>query len=145
MVRLFNGKRGVYIVNIKDFSVGQEVVIVTDRKRHLKSYTSHKEVVVGIGRKYVKTVRPEELERKVDKKYWFAKDFYSRNETDPFLVENRDWGDVDILFPSEQALADWREREELNDWFDSQFKYGTSPFSLEQLREAKKILDTNSC
>lgn len=72
----------------------------------------------------------------------FPVEFYKREENDDFLVENKDWGDYEKLYLSEQAVNDDIERDMLRSWFVKAVgSYNIDNYSLEQLRKVKKILE----
>lgn len=88
-------------MNIKDFQSGQEVFGLTERKGRNVPPVVRRLLVAGVGRKYVKAA-PEGAPHTTS--------FALASEEDEYLTEARDWGDKEKLFPSEQALQDYQER-----------------------------------
>lgn len=129
-------------MNIKDFQVGQKVVVVSDERPYSHSY--HDEIVVAIGRKYVKTARPSEVERNVEVRYLFTTDYFVRNERDGYLVENTLAGNANILLPSRDAYLEYREHKELMRWLRDEVNYRNREFTLAQLRAIKQILESST-
>lgn len=120
-------------MTIKDFKPGEtaysQIRVRGKQTEHfLKRYT-----VVSVGRKYVKAT-PEGGR--------FPIEFFKREESDEFLVENKDWGDYEKLFLSEEAVNNDIERDMLRSWFlKAVSSYNIDNYSLEQLRAVKKILE----
>lgn len=122
-------------MTIKGFKVGQAVVILGDGGVGRASAKGRTEATVTkVGRKYV-SVMP--VSGGYETKYR-----ESENNKLGYLVEQTDFGAPRILLPSPHAADIYLEIEELRLWlvraagWDSVHRY-----SLEQLREVKKILE----
>ena len=120
-------------MNIKDFQSGQEVFGLTERKGRNVPPVVRRLLVAGVGRKYVKAA-PEGAP--------YTTPFALASEEDEYLTEAKDWGDKEKLFLSEQTLQDYREREDLFRTIRRTLEHAhANQYSLEQLREIRKILD----
>ncbi len=126
-------------MKIKDFKIGQEVVIVVEER--LNERKAHIEVVVSVGRKYVRTARADEIKKMYPEPPIWTTEYYIRDENDPCLTENKDWGHPKSLYPSEKAYREREELRSLREWLLNEFKYSSSDYTLEQLREVKRILE----
>lgn len=120
---------------IKDFKPGNTAYSLirgnynTDTKYRIDEY-----VVISIGRKYVKAA-PKNSQN-------YPKEFYLNNITDEYLYENRDWGYREMLFLTKEAAEGYIEKEALLFWLRNLTHYlRDDKYSLEQLREVKKILE----
>lgn len=117
-------------MKIKDFSVGQTVFILGERIRSRGELHIVKAEVAKEGRKYV-TISGR----------WAAQ-FKGTAESLPYLVEQTEYGSPRFLFPSEQALNEYREWEELKDWVRKMTGWDKiNRYTLDQLRAVKKILE----
>lgn len=120
-------------MKIKDFKPGETAYSLIRVRGRLTEHFIKKYTINSVGRKYVKAT-PEGGH--------FPVEFYKREENDDFLVENKDWGDYEKLYLSEQAVNDDIERDMLRSWFVKAVgSYNIDNYSLEQLRKVKKILE----
>lgn len=115
------------VATIKDFKVGQTVYILNwEQKKAIK------EEVVKVGRKYVT----------VNKKWCIR--FEETYKSGPYLIEKTEIGARMLLFPSEDAVHEYMEREELKKWMHMAADWGNiDRYTLAQLRAVKKILEGN--
>lgn len=121
-------------MTIKDFEPGQTVFALEEIRGREVEYRTRRRTVRTVGRKYVK-VSAEEDKRYVD-------EYYQRDEADNFLVENKNWGKPQLLFRSEEELTDYIETIMLRAWIKSNTEWSRlERYSLEQLREVKRILE----
>ena len=118
------------VVDIKAFEQGQTVYIVgTDRQRRGERAVREAEVA-KVGRKYV-TISGRWGER-----------FRKTLGDAPYLIEATEYGSPRILFPSEDAAREYREREELEEWVRLAADWKKIDcYTTEQLRAVKKILE----
>ena len=91
-------------MKIKDFIAGQTVYIVGGGIKARSGLYATKAEVEKVGRKYV-TISGR----------WEEK-FREPHGDKPYLIEQTEYGSPRLLFPSEQAVYEYREREELKDW-----------------------------
>lgn len=121
-------------MTIKDFKPGQTVYVLSRVKGRTTEHFIKKYKVVSVGRKYVKAAPENSLKYPVE--------FFLNNETDDFLCENKDWGDKDRLFTSEEAVNDDIEKDMLRTWLRKATEsYKIDTYTLSQLRDVKKILE----
>lgn len=123
-------------MTIKDFKVGQEVFILISRKYQIDEEKDLiKCVVEKVGSEYV-YVKP-------NNNCYLGK-FFQRDEKDDFLMEYKDYGDRELLFPTKEAAFEYVERRRIFDGLQYAFYYSGNydRFTLEQLREVQKILNT---
>lgn len=60
----------------------------------------------------------------------------------PYLIEETEHGSPRLLFPSEDAVREYQEREELKEWVRVAAGWDKiGRYTLEQLRAVKKILE----
>lgn len=117
-------------MTVKDFIAGQTVYIVEDGIRSRNGLYAAKAEVAKVGRKYV-TIRGRLGEK-----------FKETYESRPYLIEQVEYGSPRLLFPSEDAVYEYREREELKEWVRTAADWNRiDRYSLEQLRAVKKILE----
>lgn len=119
-------------MKIKDFKVGQTVVILDERGRTRDRIAT---TVAKVGRKYVT----------VSHTGGGSEERYKALESEKFgyLVEDKEYGERNILFSSQQAADEYIEKEELKCWF-MKMMYGWEKldrYTITQLRAVKKILD----
>lgn len=120
-------------MTIKDFAPGQTVYVLTRTRGRTTEHFIKRYKVLSVGRKYVKAA-PEGS--------WHPIEFYLNDETDKFLIENKDWGDKGRLFPTEQAVNDDIERDMLCSWARKALdSWKIDTYTLEQLRAIKEILE----
>jgi hypothetical protein len=119
-------------MDIKSFKLGQTVYIVGDARRPKDKFSAVKAEVAKVGRKYV-TISGAWGER-------FREAYNDRNM--PYLIEETEYGSPRLLFPSEDAVREYREREELKEWVRVAAGWDKiGRYTLEQLRAVKKILE----
>ncbi len=117
-------------MTIKDFVAGQTVYIVGGGIKARNGLYTVKAEVAKVGRKYV-TISGR----------WGEK-FKETHESRPYLIEQTEYGSPCFLFPSEDAVYQYREREELKEWVRTAAGWDRiDSYSLEQLRAVKKILE----
>ena len=120
-------------MTIKDFKQGQAVYSLEKNHNTKSKYRIDEYVVISVGRKYVKAA-PKNSQN-------YPKEFYLNNITDEYLYENRDWGYREMLFLTKEAAGGYIEKEALLFWLRNLTYYlRDDKYSLEQLREVKKIL-----
>lgn len=126
-------------MTLKNFTVGQTAYgLDYNRASAYTTYKVRPYTVTAIGRKYLKAAlavsgKPEE--------------FMVNNEDEPYLTQNQNWGYPTYLFPTVQAAMDYVETKEMTDWLryiGSNIRSADSPYSLEQLRAVREILDPQS-
>lgn len=117
-------------MKITDVKVGQTVFIMGDGRTRETKFQTYEAQVVKVGRKYVTISGSWKLQ------------FKEATERRPYLVEQTEIGPPRFLFPSQKAVDDYREREELKAWLWRAVGWEkTDRYTLGQLREVKKILD----
>ena len=110
-------------MDIKSFKPRQTVYIVGDERRPRDKFSAVKAEVAKVGRKYV-TISGRWGERL------------------PYLIEETEYGSPRLLFPSEDAVREYQEREELKEWVRVAAGWDKiGCYTLEQLRAVKKILE----
>lgn len=113
-------------MNIKDFKKGQTAYILNMHTGRNTDPTIHETTVSAIGRKYVTVESGSRYE----------------NSDNPYgLIESKDWGDRTFLCPSRECAEMHIEKEELMRWLCNAASF-TYKYSLEQLRKAKEILES---
>ncbi len=92
-------------------------------------------VVEKVGSKYIYV--------KLDNRC-YQKQFFHHNEKDDFLMIRKDYGDRELLFLTKEAAFRYIERRRIFDGLQYTFYYSSDydRFTLEQLREVQKILNT---
>lgn len=117
-------------MTIKDFKVGQTVFVMGDGSTQRDRFRTVAAEVVKIGRKYVTTSGN------------WAMQFKETHESRPYLVEHAEYGVPRLLFPSREAVDEYREREELKTWVRTAAGWEKiDRYTLAQLREVKRILE----
>lgn len=120
-------------MTIKEFEVGQTVVIVGDggvASREVRTDA----VVTKVGRKYVTAVP---VCGGYESKYREPE-----NERCGYLIEQTEIGSPRLLLPSIHAADAYCEAEELRLWLIKAVGWDSvRSYSLEQLREVKRILE----
>ena len=117
-------------MTIKDFKVGQTAYILEDRYQGAFGTATEVEVT-KVGRRYV-TVRDMGREAR----------FYEPANSTTHLVEDRDYGAKRLLFSTTGAVAEHKELIDLQDWVQEATSWlKVKRYSLDQLREVKKILE----
>ena len=91
-------------MTIKDFKVGQTVFVMGDGSVQRDIFRTAAAEVVKIGRKYV-TISGS-----------WGMQFKETGSSRPYLVEHTEYGAPRLLFPSREAVDEYREREELKTW-----------------------------
>ena len=119
------------MVTVKDFSVDTPAYFL-ERKSCFNFADQPEEVrVVKVGRKFV-TVKSGYRE------YKFEVPEYDKRAS--YLVESALYGWPSILFPTMQSFHEWKEREDLLEWF-KQHKDKFGCFETNRLRAAKMALE----
>ena len=117
-------------MTIKGFVPGQTVYILGDGSHQRDRFLATVAEVVKVGRKYV-TVSGS-----------WGMQFKETSESRPYLVEHTEYGAPRLLFPSSEAVDEYREREELKVWVRTAVGCDKiDRYTLAQLREVKKILE----
>lgn len=117
-------------MTIKDFKVGQTVFVVGDGCTQRDRFRTTEAEVVKIGKKYV-TINGN-----------WGMQFKEASESRFYLVEHTECGAPRLLFPSREALDEYRELEELKTWVRSATCWDKiKSYTLAQLRAVKKILE----
>lgn len=125
-------ERQVRKMTIKDFKVGQTVYVLGDGGRERNKCLVTAAEVVKVGRKYV-TISGS-----------WGMQFKETSTSRPYLVEVKEYGAPRLLFPSSEALDEYREREELKMWVRMASDWGKiDRYTLAQLRAVKKILEAD--
>ena len=117
-------------MTIKDFKVGQTVFVMGDGSVQRDRFRTAAAEVVKIGRKYV-TISGS-----------WGMQFKETGSSRPYLVEHTEYGAPRLLFPSREAVDEYREREELKTWVRTAAGWDKiDRYTLAQLRAVKKILE----
>ncbi len=119
-------------MTIKDFALGQIAYIMGDYRTQQKRFNTQEAKVAKIGRKYVtiKALGGWDMQ------------FESTAESRPYLVEHTEIGAPRLLFPSKEAVDEYREREELKTWVRTAAGWDKiDRYTLDQLRAVKMILE----
>lgn len=118
-------------MDIKSFKPRQTVYIVGDARRPRDKFSAVKAEVAKVGRKYV-TISGR----------WGKRFREAYNRDMPYLIEETECGSPRLLFPSEDAVREYQEREELKEWVRVAAGWDKiGRYTLEQLRAVKKILE----
>jgi hypothetical protein len=122
-------------MNIKDLKVGQEVWAKrygNEAKGYSQNELISKHIITKVGHKYFKISNYEYYKCEPDKKYNYANIYYKNYglSINIYLSLN----DIEIQEKEE------RERNELNQKFDSIFRY-SSLLTLDQLRRINTIIE----
>lgn len=118
-------------MEIGAFKPGQTAYVMGDDRRE-RGGTPVKEVEIAkVGRKYV-TIGGRWGER--------FRETVGKNK--PYLIEEAEYGSPRLLFPTEDAVRDYMEREKLKEWVRIAAGWEKiDRYTLEQLRAVKKILE----
>lgn len=117
-------------MTIKEFYVGQTVFLMGERRGLKTQYTTTQAAVAKVGRKYV-TIND----------VW-GRQFEEVGNHREYLREHKDGGTPLMLFPSQEAVDTYIEHEELKKWVREAADWSKiDRYTLEQLREVKKILE----
>lgn len=120
-------------MKIKDFTPGQTVYAVGQKRGGTTEHFIERRTVVSVGRRYVRAA--PEGSRLTD-------DFYLHNEADDFLTERYAFGERKKLFPTLEAANDGIERYMLRLWLRGAADWNKlDGYTLGQLREVKRILE----
>ena len=123
-------------MTIKDFKVGQTAYIMGDGCTQRKRFDTWAAEVTKIGRKYITVETPGGWDMK----------FRETEGSNPYLVEQTEYGAARLLFPSRKAVDEYREREELKNWVRTAAGWDKiDRYTLTQLRAVKKILEEDDC
>ena len=121
-------------MTIKDFKPGQ---IVYNLKTITGKTTEHfirRYKVISTGRKYVRAA--------LDGSDIYPTEFYLSDGDNEYLTENKDWGNRELLFLTENDVNDYIEKTMLRGWLRNEIsERKIRALSLEQLRAIKKILE----
>lgn len=124
-------------MNIKDFKVGDKVIIVTNERDYVnggRKDTIRTEKVVSVGRKYIQVTRFQN-ENFIDK--FSAKDYFPDG-----LVEVVNIGSPDTyLFRTMKDYNDCIKRKELIRYVSDKFDRWSNNLTLEQLEAIKEIIE----
>ncbi len=125
-------------MTIKDYKVGQEVFIMLSGRQGWQIDEEKdliKCVVEKVGSKYVYAKANNRC---------YSEKFFQQDEKDDFLMEYNDYGDRKLLFLTKEAAFDYVERRRIFDGLRCAFYHSINygRFTLEQLREVQKILNT---
>lgn len=119
------------MVTVKDFSVDKPAYFL-ERKSYFEFADQPVEArVVKVGRKFV-TVKSGYRE------YKFEVPEYGKSAN--YLVERVTYGHPCILFPTLDTFQEWKEREELLEWF-RRHQDMLGRFDTNRLRAAKMVLE----
>lgn len=117
-------------MELKDFKVGQ-TVYVTQRNSAQESFMTQYRVT-SVGRKYIAAEGAAGNSRKFE--VW--------SETDPYLVEHKDFGEKMLLFSDKKAAEAHVEGNALRKWLSKAVDFQKlNRYTIEQLRAVKEILD----
>ena len=120
-------------MTIKNFKPGQTAYVLRRTRGRTTEHFIKRYTVLAVGRKYVKAA-PEGSQHPTE--------FYLNDETDRYLTENKDWGERDRLFLTEEAVNDDIERDMLRLWIRKALEsYKIDEYTLDQLRAVKEILE----
>lgn len=125
-------------MDIKDFHVGDEVIIVSNERDYVNGGRKdkiRKEKVMSVGRKYVQVTQFGN-EHFTDK--FSAEDYFLYG-----LVEVVNIGSPEHLFKSIEDYNNYIEYQELLRYMTREASYKFDKLSLEQLRTIKEIIDGN--
>lgn len=118
-------------MEIKAFQPGQTVYIMGTDRRDRGDQAVRKAEVAKVGRKYV-TISGRRGER--------FRETVGRSK--PYLIEEMEYGSPRLLFPSEAAVREYKEREELKEWVRRATDWDkVDRYTIEQLRAVKQILE----
>lgn len=123
-------------MTIKDFKPDQivyslEIITGKTKEHFIKRYK-----VVSTGRKYVRAAP--------DGSKVYPTEFYLEDKDNEYLTENRDWGNRELLFLTENSVNDYIEKIMLLDWLRKETsEYKLRAYTLGQLRAIRKILEGN--
>lgn len=121
-------------MTIKEFEPDQ---IVYNLKTITGKTTEHfirRYKVVSTGRKYVRAVP--------DGSDIYPTEFYLEDKDNEYLTENKNWGNRELLFLTENGVNDYIEKIMLRNWFRKQTnERKLRTYTLGQLRTIRKILE----
>ena len=113
-----------------NFKVGHTAYILEEGHRASLGTVTEIEVA-KVGRRYV-TVRKGQQETR----------FYEPVNSTTYLVEDKTCGAKRLLFPSTEAVEEYKELNDLRSWVQEATNWlKVSRYTLAQLREVKKILE----
>ncbi|MEE5994172.1 MAG: hypothetical protein V3G42_13210 [Oscillospiraceae bacterium] len=102
--------------------------------------SSREMYVLTVGKKYVHVIGCPESVTEI----LFERTDYGTQNAENFLKEHTSIGKRRLLFLTKQALEEYLEFQELEKWlFTVHHKLLMHPYSLQQLRTIKKILEDN--
>lgn len=116
-------------MEIKAFKPGQTVYIMGTDRRDRGDHAARKAEVAKVGRKYV-TISGR----------WGERFRETVGRSKPYLIEEMKYGSPRLLFPSEAAVMEYKEREELKEWVRRATDWDkVDRYTIEQLRAVKQI------
>lgn len=125
-------------MKIKDFKVGQEVYVYSDRDLMLlKEREEQVYTVAKIGRKYLYAAKGKHNNVKSVPEY-LLQCFREPEWTDEFLELNIDCGCKEIMFPDMEEANDCFEKRKLVRLFET--KVSWNQYKIDDLRKIKNIL-----
>lgn len=113
-------------VTIKDFKVGQKIVVLILNHGRNKEPELYERTVSRIGRKYVVD----------DRGVKYCKESYLKEG----FVESSEYGERAYIFPKMEEAKDYIEKYKLMIWLSSLSDTVIRKYSLQQLRKVKEIL-----
>lgn len=113
-------------VTIKDFKVGQKIVVLILNHGRNKEPELYERTVSRIGRKYVVD----------DRGVKYCKESYLKEG----FAESSEYGERAYIFPKMEEAKDYIEKYKLMIWLSSLSDTVIRKYSLQQLRKVKEIL-----
>lgn len=111
---------------VQEFDVGQTVFILNMHEGRNREQEIREVKVKAVGRKYVTIGNG---------------DRYESEESNTFgLIQNIDYGDKGLLFPSRTDANNYIEKSRLSVWISNISWIKSRNYTLEQLRKVKEIL-----
>lgn len=118
------------MITIKDFKKEKTAYIVNMNLGRKEEPSITETVVASVGRTYV-TTGIDTVQRR----------FMNNHNESEYLVEKVSFGDSDLLFASRTAAEEHIEKYFLGLWLGCISTTKANKFTLQQLRDVKKILD----
>lgn len=118
------------MITIKDFKKEKTAYIVNMNLGRMEEPSITETVVASVGRTYV-TTGIDTVQRR----------FMNNHNESEYLVEKVSFGDSDLLFASRTAAEEHIEKYFLGLWLVFISTTKANKFTLQQLRDVKKILD----
>ena len=121
-------------MTIKDFKPDQIVYVLKTITGKTTEHFIWRYKVVSAGRKYVRAA-PYGSDI-------YPTEFYIADKDNEYLTENKDWGNRELLFLTENDANDYIEKIMLRGWLRKETsEYKIRTYTVEQLRAIKKILE----